>query len=93
MKVEALNIEDIYPGKIVALKEFGAFVELVGISIDGLIMENEITDNQVKNVADYLRKGMEVQVMLINKDPSGKNRFSIKQAHSSKGLPQLSKLD
>ena len=89
---EDLKVGQIYPAKVVSLKDFGAFCEIGNTGRDGLVHVTEITDAYVKNVSDYLQLGMEVDVKLVSTDPSGKNRFSIKQARKDKGLPPLGPL-
>ncbi len=86
---EDLKVGKIYPGKVVSLKEFGAFCEIGSTGRDGLVHVTEITDAYVANVADYLELGMEVEVKLVSTDPSGKSRFSIKQARKDQNLPPL----
>ena len=89
---EDLKVGMIYPAKVVSLKDFGAFCEIGNTGRDGLVHVTEITDGFVKNVSDYLQLGMEVDVKLVSTDPSGKNRFSIKQARKDKALPPLGPL-
>ena len=86
---EDLKVGQIYPAKVVSLKDFGAFCEIGNTGRDGLVHVTEITDSYVKSVTDYLQLGMEVEVKLVSTDPNGKNRFSIKQARKDKGLPPL----
>ena len=86
---EDLKVGQVYPAKVVSLKDFGAFCEIGNTGRDGLVHVTEITDGFVKNVGDYLQLGMEVDVKLVSTDPSGKNRFSIKQARKDKGLSPL----
>jgi polyribonucleotide nucleotidyltransferase len=89
---EDLKIGQIYPAKVVSLKDFGAFCEIGNTGRDGLVHVTEITDAYVKNVSDYLELGMAVDVKLVSTDPSGKNRFSIKQARKDKGEPPMGPL-
>ncbi|MBI4564333.1 MAG: polyribonucleotide nucleotidyltransferase [Planctomycetes bacterium] len=91
-QTEDLKIGQIYPARVVSLKDFGAFCEIANTGRDGLVHVTEITDSYVQNVDDYLAIGMEVEVKLVSTDPSGKNRFSIKQARKEKNLPPLEPL-
>jgi len=90
--VEDLKIGTIYPSKVVSLKEFGAFCEILGTGKDGLVHVTEITDAFVKQASDYLEMGMMVEVKLVNIDPQGRNRFSIKAARKEKNLPPMQPL-
>ena len=89
---EDLKVGQIYPATVVSLKDFGAFCEIGKTGRDGLVHVTEITDDYVRNVSDYLQIGMEVEVKLVSTDPSGKHRFSIKQARKDKGLPAMTPL-
>ena len=86
---EDLKVGTVYPAKVVSLKDFGAFCEIGNTGRDGLVHVTEITDDYVKNVSDYLQLGMDVDVKLVSTDPSGKHRFSIKQARKEKNLPPM----
>ncbi|MBI2930911.1 MAG: polyribonucleotide nucleotidyltransferase [Planctomycetes bacterium] len=90
--VEELKVGKIYRAKVVSLKDFGAFCEIEGKGQDGLVHASEITENYVERVSDYLQIGLEVEVKLINIDPQGRNRFSIKQARRDRGMPPLGPL-
>ena len=90
--VEDLKVGTIYPARVVSLKEFGAFCEIVGTGKDGLVHVTEITDAFVKSASDFLEMGMPVEVKLVNIDPQGRNRFSLKAARKERGLPPLEPL-
>ena len=87
-----LKVNTIYPGKVVSLKDFGAFCEIGGTGQDGLVHVSEITEQRGIQVADYLAPGMDVEVKMISSDPQGRNRFSIKAARQDRGEPQLGPL-
>ncbi len=94
--IEGITMElkpgNIYPAKVVSLKEFGAFCEIAGSGQDGLVHVTEISDARGIRVEDYLKVGMEVEVKMLSSDPQGRNRFSIKAARADKGLPPLEPL-
>jgi polyribonucleotide nucleotidyltransferase len=90
---QELKIGTIYPATVVSLKDFGAFCEIAGTGQDGLVHVTEITEARGIRVDEYLKMGMEVEVKMINSDPQGRNRFSIKAARTEKGLPQLGPLN
>jgi polyribonucleotide nucleotidyltransferase len=89
---QELKVGAIYPAKVVSLKDFGAFCEIGGTGQDGLVHVTEITDARGIRVEEYLKVGMDVEVKMVNADPQGRNRFSIKAARQEKNLPQLTAL-
>ncbi len=81
-EVEALAAEikvgAVYEGKVVATKDFGAFVELVP-GTDGMCHISELAEGYVKSVADVVKVGDMVKVKVIDVDQSsGKIRLSRK---------------
>ncbi len=71
------EVGEVYEGKVVAIKDFGAFVE-IGRGTEGLLHISEIDWNRVRNVTDHLKVGQVVEVKLIGKEPNGKLRLSRK---------------
>ncbi len=83
-EVEALGAEikvgAVYEGKVVATKDFGAFVELVP-GTDGMCHISELAEGFVKSVSDVVKVGDVVKVKVIDVDQaSGKIRLSRKAA-------------
>jgi len=74
MTAEA-KVGDVYAGRVVAIKDFGAFVEILP-GQDGLLHISEISDGFVKNVGDILKVGDEVKVKVISIDDQGRVRLS-----------------
>jgi polyribonucleotide nucleotidyltransferase len=79
-EVEALGAEikvgAIYEGKVVATKDFGAFVEIVP-GTDGMCHISELADGYVKSVTDVVKVGDVVKVKVIDVDEgTGKIRLS-----------------
>jgi polyribonucleotide nucleotidyltransferase len=76
--VEALTgtvtLGGIYTGKVVRITEFGAFVEILP-DTDGMIHVSQLSDRPVRNVADEVKVGQEVTVMVIGNE-NGKIRLS-----------------
>ena len=66
-----------YQGTVKAIKEYGAFVEIVP-GKDGLLHVSEIAHGHVKNVSDVLSVGDELEVKLLSVEPGGKLRLSRK---------------
>jgi polyribonucleotide nucleotidyltransferase len=67
---------EVFNGKVVSIKPFGAFVNLVP-GKDGMLHVSEIAEGRVENVEDVLKIGDEVRVMVIDVEPgSGKVSLS-----------------
>jgi polyribonucleotide nucleotidyltransferase len=90
-EVEALGAEikvgAIYEGKVVATKDFGAFVEIVP-GTDGMCHISELADGYVKSVTDEVKVGDVVKVKVIDVDEAtGKIRLS-RRAVMAEGSPE-----
>ena len=77
------EVGKIYRGKVVGIKEFGAFVEILPEK-DGLLHISEIADYRVKRVEDVLKLGDEVWVKVLEIDDRGKVRLSRRAAMAEK---------
>ena len=81
--VEGLTAEvevgRIYKGKIVTIRDFGAFVEILP-GQDGLCHVSELDDKYVKSVEDVCQLGDEVEVKVIAVDDQGRVKLSRKAA-------------
>ncbi len=64
---ENYSVGQVINGKVVQLKEYGAFVELEP-GLDGLVHISEIAHKRVTNIADELSVGQEVQVKILDID-------------------------
>lgn len=67
-----------YPGKVVRIVDFGAFVNFLP-GKDGLVHISQIAHERVQNVTDYLSEGQEVQVRCMDIDQRGRIKLSIKE--------------
>jgi len=80
-KVKALTKEikagEIYKGKVVSIRDFGAFVELTP-SKDGLVHISELENYRVKNVEDVVQINDIVEVLVKSVSPDGKVSLSRK---------------
>ena len=74
-----VEVGTIYKGKVVGIKEFGAFVEILPDK-DGLLHISEIADYRVKAVEDVIKMGEEVWVKVIGVDDRGKIKLSRRAA-------------
>ncbi len=76
---EEVTIGKIYLGKVVALKEYGAFVEVLP-GQDGLLHISELSDSYVKKIEDVLKVGDQTWVKVIGIDDQKRIRLSRKAA-------------
>ena len=78
MTAEA-EIGKIYRGKVVTIKEFGAFVEFLP-GKDGLVHISELANFRVKKTEDIVKIGDEITVKCLGVDEKGRVRLSRKAA-------------
>jgi len=74
----------IYTGKVASVVDFGAFVTFMP-GKDGLVHVSEIKNERVENVRDVLSEGQEVKVKLLEVDPRGKVRLSMRLVDQETG--------
>jgi len=65
----------IYTGRVVGIKTFGAFVEILP-GIDGLVHISQLESRHVKSVEDVVEFGDEITVMVTDISKDGKIRLS-----------------
>ncbi len=73
------EIGKIYRGKVVTVKEFGAFVEFLP-GKDGLVHISELANFRVKNTEDIVKVGDDITVKCLGVDEKGRVRLSRKAA-------------
>ncbi|MDD4890568.1 MAG: polyribonucleotide nucleotidyltransferase, partial [Phycisphaerae bacterium] len=76
---EEVQLGKIYNGKVISIKDFGAFIELIP-GQDGLCHISELADHYVKSVIDEVKLGDMVKVKVIAIDDTGRVKLSRKQA-------------
>lgn len=69
---------EIYNGEVKAIKDYGAFVEIVP-GRDGLLHISEVQHEHVKDISDYLSVGDHIDVKLLKVESGGKLRLSRKE--------------
>ena len=74
-----IEVGKIYRGRVVTLKDFGAFVEVLP-GKDGLVHISEWTDTRVNRMDDVAKVGDEVWVKCIGQDDKGRSKLSRKAA-------------
>ena len=67
----------IFIGKVVSIKDFGAFVEFAP-GKEGMVHISKIAKERINRVEDVLTLGDEVKVICLGKDKMGRISFSIK---------------
>ncbi len=84
-RIEELTAEvvvgQIYPGKVMRIVDFGAFVTVLGPK-EGLVHISQIADERIEKVADHLKVGQEVNTKVLEIDRQGRIRLSIKEANA-----------
>ena len=81
---EDIEVGRIYEGKIISIKDFGAFVEIQD-GQDGLCHISELDDAYVRSVADVVKLGDMVKVKVIAIDDQGRVKLSRKAALKEAG--------
>jgi polyribonucleotide nucleotidyltransferase len=74
----------IYPGKVVKVVDFGAFVNFLG-SRDGLVHISELSQQRVGKVSDVVKVGDQVKVKVLGFDDRGKVKLSMRQVDQQTG--------
>ena len=74
----------IYEGKVVSIKDFGAFVNFFGPK-DGLVHVSQMANERVGHPKDVVSEGQKVYVKLMGFDDRGKVRLSMKVVDQETG--------
>ena len=79
VKIIATDFEagQIFTGKVVSIKEFGAFVEFAP-GKEGMVHISKISKQRINRVEDVLTLGDKVKVICLGKDKMGRISFSMK---------------
>ncbi|MCC8070158.1 MAG: S1 RNA-binding domain-containing protein [Ruminococcus sp.] len=78
-----LEAGKIYEGKVTGIKDYGAFVEIIGENVTGMVHISQISNEYVSNAREHLTEGQIVKVKFIGTNDDGKIKLSIKET-----LPQ-----
>ncbi len=76
---EEPEVGRIYEGKVVSIKDFGAFVNILP-GTDGMVHISQLSDTRVEKVEDVLSMGQIVKVKLTGIDEKGRLSLSVKEA-------------
>lgn len=74
---EEPEVGKVYEGKVVSIKEFGAFVNIMP-GTDGMVHISKLSNERVEKVEDVLHEGQIVKVKLTGIDERGRLSLSIK---------------
>ena len=74
----------ILTGKVVTIKEFGAFLEFAP-GKEGMVHISKIANSRINRVEDVLQLGDVVRVVCLGKDKMGRISFSIKDCPKDAG--------
>ncbi|MEC8104850.1 MAG: polyribonucleotide nucleotidyltransferase [Pseudomonadota bacterium] len=66
-----------YEGKVSKIVDFGAFITVLP-GKDGLLHISQISEERVENVSDYLSEGQMVKVHVMDVDPKGRVKLTMK---------------
>ena len=75
--VEEPEIGKIYRGKVVSIKDFGAFVNILP-GIDGMLHISQLSEKRVEKVTDVIKQDQEIWVKLDKIDDKGRLSLTMK---------------
>ena len=82
--VEEAEVGKVYDGKVVNIVDFGAFVNFMG-GKDGLVHVSEMRNERVEKPGDVVKEGQAVKVKVLEIDPRGKVRLSMRVVDQETG--------
>ena len=80
---EDVQVGKTYTGKVLSLKEYGAFVEIIP-GHDGLVHISELSDGYIEKVEDVVKVGQEIMIKVIGIDDQKRVKLSRKAALKEK---------
>ncbi len=86
---EEVLVGKIYTGKVLSIKEYGAFVEIIP-GHDGLVHISELSDGYVERVEDVVQVGQEIEIKVIGIDDQKRVKLSRRAALKEKNQPNPS---
>ena len=78
--MEEPEVGKIYEGKVVSIKDFGAFVNIMP-GIDGMVHISQLSSKRVKQVSDVIKEGQTVRVKIVGIDERGRISLSMKDVN------------
>jgi polyribonucleotide nucleotidyltransferase len=80
------EVNQLYVGSVVSIKEFGAFVRF-DFGKDGFLHISEIAEERVKDVNEHLKEGLRVRTKLLEIDEKGRLRLTMKNVPQLDAMP------
>ncbi len=77
----------IYEGKVERIVDFGAFINILP-GKDGLVHISQIAKERVEKVTDFLKEGQMVKVKVLEVDPRGRIKLSMKDLRADEGVDE-----
>jgi polyribonucleotide nucleotidyltransferase len=74
---EEPEVGHIYEGKVVSIKDFGAFINILP-GIDGMVHISELSNERVEKVEDVIHEGQIVKAKLVGIDERGRLSLSLR---------------
>ena len=74
---KSVEIGEVYNGRVVTIKDFGAFIEVLP-GKEGLLHISQISDQRVDRVSDLLQPGDSIRVKVREIDPQGRINLTAK---------------
>ncbi len=82
-----VQLGKIYEGRVMSVKDFGAFVELLP-GQDGMVHISELTDGYINSVSDVCRVGDSMLVKVIAIDEQDRVKLSRRAALADRGIEE-----
>ena len=90
-RVEAITAEakvgETYTGTVARIVDFGAFVTIMP-GKDGLVHISQIANQRIENVTDVLSEGQQVRVKVLDVDPRGRIKLSMKEVNEDASVAE-----
>lgn len=74
-----LEVGSVLDGKVTGITNFGAFVQIDGTKITGLVHISEVSLDYVKDINEHIKVNDSVKVKVVSVAPGGKISLSIKK--------------
>jgi len=81
------EVGKIYEGKVERIVDFGAFINILP-GKDGLVHISQIAKERVEKVTDFLQEGQMVKVKVLEVDPRGRIKLSMKDLRADEGVDE-----
>jgi len=86
-----LEVGSVLKGKVTGITNFGAFVQIDGTKITGLVHISEVAMDFVKDINEHLKVNDDVKVKVVSVAPGGKISLSIKKVQEEEAAVKASR--